>query len=179
MSMFLRTFPIAFALLVGVPPNLTAQNWSAADDKELGAYRLTPQAVQKYEALARHLAEWAKTDAKAQAAIKQQGRIEPESDDEELGITALVAKVTPHKPFVDALQKAGMTPREFVVFSLALLEGTMNAYMKQTGDKSVTPAELNHPNTKFADQRYAELVALRQKVDSLGYLVRITAKKTP
>ena len=63
----------------------------------------------------------------------------------------------------NSLRRAGLTPREYAVFTMAFLQASMYQSMKQAGIKEV-PKEMNPANAKFVDAHMAELAAMQERM---------------
>lgn len=169
-----------------------------SDEKEIQAYRLTMPAVKKWEAITRHMAAWAKTDPETQAHIKLQGTIDSlrekdelteaeqarlekleqqleamdkssdsESDDG-LTLAQMAAQFAKFKPMADALRRAGMTPREYAVFSLAMFQAHGFAQLKKSGMVKEIPKGVNVENIKFVETHFTELNALMEEMQKIS-----------
>jgi hypothetical protein len=208
MLKFARMLTTAVSTLTCLAPGISAQQRAGADEKEIEAYRLTLPALKKYEAVADHLAAWAKTNPEVQAHIRLQASIdslskkeelteaeearleklreqlekieasnEPQKMDDDMDIADVVAEITKHKPMVDALQKAGISAREYVVFSFALLEAGMYAAMKQQGMINDIPKDANAANIRFVEQNGPALQAAGAKMDKVSKALAGVTKK--
>jgi hypothetical protein len=171
---------------------------TSSDEKEIQAYRLTMPAVKKWEATIRHVAAWAKSDPETQAHIKLQGTIdslrnkdelteaeqarlekleqqleamEKSSDsdtEDDLNIAQMAAQITAFKPMAEALRRAGMTPREYAVFSLAMFQAHGFASLKKSGMVKEIPKDVNVENIKFVEEHFAEINALMEEMQKIS-----------
>ena len=146
----------AVALLV-LTPAASAQKEAqeAADAKAVAAYRLTMPALKKYEAVADQLVAWLKTNPVPQAG-------EAVSSRDDMSIDEMASEIVKVKAVASALQKAGMTPREYVVFTLAMAEAGIGVAMKKMGHAPDAPAA----NVKFMEDNATLIAALQKKVES-------------
>lgn len=140
-----------FVLLLSSPAG--AQNKAVGDTKEISAYRLTDAALAKY-AQARH-----NVDAQARKAASTCD--EEDEEDEEDGdngktIDQLVAKINATAGVRAAIQSAGMTTREFVVFSMSVFQAGMTDWaLSQPGAK--LPPGVAMENVTFYRKHQAEM----------------------
>jgi hypothetical protein len=121
------------------------------DTQEVQAYVLTNAGLAKYEQATRALAALPAGQS-AMCADEANGG----------SIAATVARLNAAPGVRAALQAAGMTPREYVVFSFSLLQHGLAAWaLKQPGGK--LPAGVSRANVDFVDQHQAQL----QKLEAL------------
>ena len=179
-------------LACAVAPVVAQQ--SAADRKEIATYRLTPEGLRKYDAVADHLVAWVKASPEAQAAIRlgasvdslrkkdeltdaEQARLEKleeqlakldesteQDGDDNDTIAGMTAGLVKQKPVADALRKAGFAPREFVLFSMAMFQASAFAQMKQQGMSKHIPKDANVEHIRFAEQNAAAFQATMAKL---------------
>jgi hypothetical protein len=115
-------------LLLSMP--LGAQNQADSDTREVNSYRLTDAALAKY-AQARHNVE-----AQARKAASNCDERDEEDSGNGKTIEQMVAKLDATAGVRAAIQSAGMTTREFVVFSLSVLQAGMTDWaLSQPGGK--------------------------------------------
>lgn len=83
-------------------------------------------------------------------------------DDMERGIASFA-------PMARALKSAGLTPREYSKFMMAMLQaGMVYGFSKGNVDYSKLPAGINPENVKFIAAHKAELDALQQEFAAMG-----------
>jgi hypothetical protein len=71
--------------------------------------------------------------------------------------------------FTRALEREGLSPREFSKFMLAMLQaGMVHGFSQGKVDYSKLPPGINPENVKFIDEHQAELEALRKEFESIG-----------
>ena len=71
--------------------------------------------------------------------------------------------------FTRALEREGLSPREYSKFMLALLQaGMVHGLAQGKVDYSKLPPGVNADNVKFIDEHKAELEALQKEFESLG-----------
>jgi hypothetical protein len=166
MQALARTLVMAMGGLLFVVPPASAQREAQeeADAKTIASYRLTLSALRKYEAIADHLSTWLKTQPAAQ--VEQAGASASSSNDD-MSIDEMAKEVVKVKAVADALQKAGMTSREYVIFTFALAEAGLYVEMKKRG-LADDPEDTNPANIKFVEDNAAVLKALQTKVESVN-----------
>lgn len=93
-------------------------------------------------------------------------KLDQDEDGGDLGsaetISQMVAQVTQVPVFAAALKKAGLAPREYAVFSLALLQASMYVGMKQAGMVKEMPKGLNPANVRFVETHQTELKTMQE-----------------
>ncbi len=133
------------ALLLALPA--AAQNSGDRDTREINGYRLTDAALGKY------------TQAQARVAkLAQQspGICDDADEDSAKSIDQLVAKLDATAGVRAAIQSAGMTTREYVIFSLAVFQAGMADWaLSQPGAK--LPAGVAMENATFYRQHQAAM----------------------
>lgn len=82
-------------------------------------------------------------------------------DDMERGIAAIA-------PMARALKSAGLTPREYAKFTMAMLQaGMIHGFSKGKVDYAKLPAGVNPENIKFIEAHKAELDAMQKEFAAL------------
>lgn len=85
-------------------------------------------------------------------------------------LSEMAAGIQKFPPMANGLRAAGMTPREYATFMLAMLQASMVAGFKKSGmmkDADVPP-EVNMENVRFIEQHQKELEALQKELQALG-----------
>lgn len=207
MQKLLRILALASALAAFAAPRLAAQKESALDDKELKSYRLTMATVKKFENAVEALANWAKNDPQTQANIRMQAAIDSLREKEELteaeeerlekleqqrasmgekeddetsddpSIDDIAAAIAKMPPVANALRRAGLTSREYVVMSLALFEAQAYVSLKQQGLITEIPKDANTANVKFVQDNAAVLKLLYEKLEKVNKAFELPTKK--
>jgi hypothetical protein len=77
-------------------------------------------------------------------------------------IDEMAAKIKMFAPLSSALSKEGMSPREYSVFTMALLQAAMAASMQKAGALKQLPAGVNAENVKFVLDHEADIRKLQQ-----------------
>jgi hypothetical protein len=118
-----------------------------ADTKEIAAYQLTDAAFAKYTQATRGLGAL----AKSLPAVC-------DDDDSAQSLTGIAAKMDAVPGVKAAIQAAGMTSREYLVFSVALLQAGLVASLQQPGAQAVPG--VNMANVGFFRSHKAAIDAL-------------------
>ena len=142
---------VALLVLAGDSP---AQD---ADAKEVAAYRFTEATFAKYLRASRALAALAKT---MPVDTSGEAREEEDEGDSESG-TKSIAEITAGYDSVPgarrAITSAGLTTREFVVFSFALLQAGMAAAVVEQVGWDKLPPDIARSNVEFFQRHRATL----------------------
>jgi len=154
----------AAALLVGggavTAPVAAAQNPMTAFSlfRESANYRLTDAGLNKYTAVARNLA----------AVQRQHPNLEMDGDIEEARSISDIAAALDRQPLVKgAINRGGMTSREFVLFTFSMAAAAMFAEMEQNPQMQAhgMPMQANPRNVAFYRANKARLEALSRQLD--------------
>jgi hypothetical protein len=179
--------------VLGQTPGMTP-----ADAKELASYRLTMDTVQKVQGATRTMIGELKKDPKYQLMLKVEAEIEAlrkkaelsegeqerlaaledekerleESSELSLGSATSLDEMEANirkSPIVSrALQQAGLTPREYGTFMMAMIQASMVAGFKKAGMLKELPAGVNPDNVKFVEAHEAELKAMQAEFERLA-----------
>jgi hypothetical protein len=188
----------ALVLAAGVAAAQTGTQ-SDADAKEIAAYRLTNDGLNKVRTANRAMIvevrkdpkfqELARIEAEAKALEEKDERTE--ADDkrlEELNakqeqlseaysgvslndaktLTDMEKRIAQFAPMANGLRAAGMPPREYAKFTLALLQAGMAAGLKKAGMVTEIPKEIPADNVKFVEEHAAELEAMQKEWEALS-----------
>jgi len=119
-----------------------------ADTQEVQRYALTDAGLAKY------------TQATQKLAALPTGPVNCNDDgDDAKSLDAMVAEISAKPGAQAAIQSAGMTPREYVVFSMSLLQNGIAAWaVKQPGGS--LPAGVAKANVDFVNRHDADLKKL-------------------
>ena len=143
---------ILIVALLG-PQASSAQNFPASDSREISSYALTETGLTKYTQALKNLGPLEK-------------KLSGDCDDSE-GAKMLadsVAKLNAVPGAQAAVKSAGMTSREYVVFSLSLFQTGMAAWaLDQPGGK--LPPGVSRSNADFYKQHAAAIQKLKKKSD--------------
>lgn len=140
----------AAALAAG--PIEGAMPFPAADTSEIQAYVLTDSGLARFEKAANAL-----------KALAFQDCIVDEDEDDDAGPTSIesaVAKLEAYPGAKGAVQSAGMTSREFVVMTYALVQNMVAAEAAQRSGGRMLPG-INPANVAFLGQHAADIDELR------------------
>jgi hypothetical protein len=132
------------ASIIAVTP-VAAQD---ADTQEVQHYTLTDAGLAKY------------TQATRKLAALPTGAANCDDDGSDAkSLDAMVAQLTATPGAQSAIQSAGMTPREYVVFSMSLLQSGMAAWaLKQPG--ASLQGSVSKANVEFVDRHEDDLKKL-------------------
>lgn len=169
-----------------------------ADMKELAAYTLTMETLHKVDRAMRGMIADLKKDPKYAEQMKIQAELEAlkkkdeltEADEkriEELApkldalerdnavnmndaksLSDMAAKIQKFAPMMTALQREGLTAREYAKFFSALLQAGVAAGLQKAGLLKEVPAGTNPANVKFILEHEAELQQMQQAWAALG-----------
>lgn len=137
-----------FALALLTPSVAGAQNFSDRDAKEISDYVLTDAALAKYTQAVRKL-----------QPLKEQLQQDCDREDAPESLNDMAARMDKISGVKSALKGAGMTSREYLVFSLSVFENGMVAWaLEQPG--GTLPPGTKPANVKFYRAHKAELEKL-------------------
>lgn len=144
---------------------------SQSADEMLGDvadYELTMEKIDRYMAVQRSLATKAAAMSPAEReAFKQ--RNDSGDSDEGGDIDAMTAKLEREPMMRDAIREAGLSPREFTMITLAMLQSAMAAsvlQMRPNDDQDSLAREMkaNPKNIKFMQEHQAEIQRKQQEL---------------
>ncbi|HEU4515973.1 MAG TPA: hypothetical protein VFR77_01600 [Steroidobacteraceae bacterium] len=119
------------------------------DHREISSYVLTEAGLAKFTKATQNL-----------SAIP--GACDDDDDDDDAStrsIDAMVAEIDETAGAKEAIQSAGLTPREYVLFMFSMLQNGMAAWaLSQPGGK--LPPDVSRANVDFYKKHEAELAAL-------------------
>ena len=169
-----------------------------ADAKELASYRLTMDTVNKVAAATRAMMTELKQDPQFQKLQKIEAELEAlnkkeeptdadvqrmealaaekekleEAHDLNLGsansLDEMEAQISKTPVMARSLQKAGLTPREYSKFMMAMVQAAFAAGFKKAGMLKELPAGVNPENVKFVEEHEAELKAMQEEFEKMG-----------
>lgn len=140
-----------FTLLLSLSAG--AQNNASSDTREINAYRLTAAALAKYAQARKEM------DVLARQTASDCGDEDEEDSANGTTIDQLVAKLNTTAGARAAIQSAGMTSREFVVFSMSVFQAGMADWaLGQAGGK--LPPGVAMENVTFYRKHQAEMQKL-------------------
>lgn len=171
---------------------------ASADAKELFAYRLTMETVTKVQAATRSMIAELRSDPGFQKQLKVEAEIEAlrkkdeltEAEDARLAaleeekekleeaselnlgsatsLDEMEASVKKSPIVTGALKQAGLSPREYGTFIMAMIQASMMAGFKKAGMIKELPKDVNPDNVKFVEEHEAELKAMQAEFEALS-----------
>ena len=189
---------ILTAALSTSSPAAQATPQADRDMKEIASYRLSMDTVKKVDVAMRAMFDEMARDPRFQASIKLEAELKAlnakeertEADDRrieelerekekidsenpfDLGsantLSEMEAQVQKVPPMANALRSAGLTPREYSKFMLAMLQAGMAAGMKKSGLIKELPKDFPAENVQFMLDHEAELTAMQKRWQELG-----------
>ncbi len=141
---------VAFAVAAVVPGSAFAQD---RDTQEIQSYVLTDAGLAKYQQATKNFAA---------LPARSGSDCEEDEDSDSRSLDELVAKFNAVPGGKAAIQSAGMTTREYFVFTLSIFQNGMAAWaLTQPGGK--LPAGISKANVDFYNRHAAEF----EKLDAL------------
>lgn len=189
---------ILTAALSTSSPAAQATPQADRDMKEIASYRLSMDTVKKVDVAMRAMFDEMARDPRFQASIKLEAELKALNEKEErteaedrrieelemekekmrsenpfnLGsantLSEMEAQVQKVPPMANALRSAGLTPREYSKFMLAMLQAGMAAGMKKSGLIKELPKDFPAENVQFILDHEAELTAMQKQWQELG-----------
>lgn len=187
---------VALALFVGAR-TAAARQQVDADTKELAAYRLTKEGLDKYtvvmhtlavelpkapafQEMAKLQAEMERLNAKDELTAADEKRLEAiEARLERLessvdlsmadgSLNDIEAQILKNRAMAAATKAGGMSAREYAKFTLALFQASMAAGMQKAGLLKELPKEISADNVQFALKHEQELLKIQQAMEALS-----------
>ena len=158
-----RTVWVSLLMLIAATAGaLSGQNRAAsADEREIAAYRLTDAALAKYIRASRALAALARPAAADTAEDADDAEDDEDEDgDDDMSIAELTAMYDTIPGAKRAITGAGLTTREFVVFTLTLFQAGMAAWLVEQQGWDKLPAGWSRDNVVFYQRHKAQLDSL-------------------
>lgn len=151
-------YGIALAVLaiVGLAPARAAAQ--DADAREVSAYRLTEATLAKFIRASRAMAAVATT--MRDTADDDEDDDGDEDDDDDTSIASITAFYDTTPAARRAITGAGLSTREFVVFTFALLQAGMGAWLVEQQGWSKLPPDFARANVEFYQRHKALLDSL-------------------
>lgn len=154
----------AAATVLFVPTASVAQEFSDRDSREIASYMLTESALAKYARATANLGANAKG---LSGHCDDDGDDDGDDDESARSLDEMVARINAKPGISAAIQSAGMTTREYVVFSLSLFQNGMAAWaLSQPGGK--LPPEISKANVDFYRAHEAAIQKLGSQEGSNG-----------
>ncbi len=130
-----------------------AQPATDADAREVSAYQLTEPALGKFTRATRGLLALKIDDCAEEADIET--------------ISEAVARLDATPGARDAIEAAGMTTREYIVFSFSMMQSGLAAWGLEQPDGKL-PAGVSEDNVEFYRKHASELQRLAEETDDSG-----------
>lgn len=147
----------AVAVLCSVliaPTAAVAQEFSASDTREIASYLLTDAGLAKYTQATENLGPLAE---------QMSASCDSESGEDAQSLDQLAAVIESTPGAGAAIQSAGMTPREYVVFTLSLLQNALAAWVAGQPGGQLPPGTVM-ANVNFYRSHEAALQALGEQI---------------
>jgi hypothetical protein len=164
----------SYRLTMDVLTRMTRVNRAMADElmkdpkyQELAKTEADAEALENKESL---------TDAEQKRLDDLKTRAEQLEDqqpgngllDDAKTIDEMAAKIKAFTPMANALSKEGVAPRDYAIFTLAMLQAGMAAGMQKAGVLKQLPPGVNAENVKFVLDHQAEIQQLQQAFAGSG-----------
>jgi hypothetical protein len=176
-------------------PGLLAGQALDADARELAAYRLSMETVEKVKVAMRVAAEEAKKDPKFAGRMKLDAEIDAleekddrtEAESERLeklraqreameeadfgdakSLSEMEAQIRAIRPLTAGLARAGLPPRDFAKFMLAYFQAGMASALRKSGMAKEIPPGVSAENVTFIETHEAELSAMQDELQRIG-----------
>jgi hypothetical protein len=137
----------------------------SADEKEVYSFVLTMDSIQKLAAAQRDLEMLAKSDP--EVAKKAEA-----DDSENKTLDQMVRRIDSIPQVVAVLRKDGLTPREYAVSTMTLVQTGMVVGLKRNGTYKEYPPEMlklvSPANIAFMEQHYADIAKIMPAVEGKG-----------
>lgn len=144
----------ALCVLVLAPAATHAQNVGDADKREISAYSLTQEGLGKYKQATRNLKGLNSNDCDDDSG----------DDSQVQSLSKVVAKMDSTPGAKAAVQSAGMTTREYVVFTFSLMQNGLAAWaLEQPGGK--LPPGVSQANLDFMRAHKADMNEMGDESD--------------
>lgn len=165
-----RRIPAAAALIlfasvvVHATPQAGTAGASAADQKELFNYTLTLDKIHKLADAQKDMAALQKSDPALDKSIS--------SDDSEGNLDQLAQKIEKYPPVVAVLKKDGLTPREYIVATMTLIQAGLAVGMKKAGAYQEYPPKMlelvSQANLTFLEKNWDEVQKVVPALSATG-----------
>ena len=131
------------------------------DLREVRDFRLTSEKVDKWASATQNL----KKLADENPGLKEN----MDKDDNEKNITEIVQRMGKYPQAVTAIRTAGLSPREYVVMSMSLMQSVMAVGLKKQGLLKEYPTDtINPQNLAFVEQNFERLRQLMEQANAAG-----------
>jgi hypothetical protein len=134
------------------------------DEKEMQRFTLTSAFLDKMLAVQERIATFAQDHPEMEKQGKAAERQHRGQRDD--SIDGTVKKIESFPPLVDIIKAQGLTVRQYVLGTMALLQAAMYAALKMQMPDMKTPEGMNMPNVAFIEAHKAELDKFRQRMNA-------------
>lgn len=112
-------------------------------------------------------------EEKRVAALEARKAELEEATDNPLGgdartLSEMETRIRNYPPMAQALQREGMTPREYAKFWLTFLQAAFAHGFQKSGMLKELPPDVHPENVKFIVQHQAEITAMQKEFEALG-----------
>lgn len=147
--------------------------YSLGDVKEVENYRLTPSTFGKLVQVQENMYAMLKANPNLGKKYAQEGEGDGDEDEPTQSLTAMAQKLDKVPEMKQAISKAGLTTRQYLIASMAMLQAAMaDAVMQIPGaDKSRVPANVQ-ANAAFLRAHKAEMDRMNARMRELQKLSR-------
>jgi hypothetical protein len=159
----------------GAPAASAAGSSADADLADLTRYRLTMDKVDRYFAAHRNLLQKVKDMSPAEREALEKSQ--ESSSDANANLDDMVRNIERSPVYRDALRQAGLSPREYIMVTMAMFQAGMAASVvkmrpKDDPDSLAREMKVNPENLKFMQQHEAEITqkqkAMEEEAKRLG-----------
>jgi len=137
-------------------PQPKAAREPSPDQREITNFRLTTDNFNKYSNATAAMLKLTQSDA----VLRKQMEEEQKGKTLDQGAAALGS----HPSISATLHGAGLSPREYLVMTGAVIGSTMAVGMKKQGMIKEIPPSISPENAAFVEQNYEKVTALMQKM---------------
>jgi hypothetical protein len=144
---------LASSVMVQAAPQAGTSGASAADQKELFNYTLTMDKIHKLGDAMKDMEALQKSNPELDKSIS--------SDDSEGSLDQLAAKIQKYPPVVAVLKKDGLTPREYIVVTMTLIQASLAVGLKKAGTYKDYPPKMlelvSQANLTFLEKNWDDV----------------------
>ncbi len=146
---------LAAFLLLGMCAAAQEQQTSAqvqAEKNEVKNYVLTTEKLDKYESAIKATLKVEKENPVLEKQMDDENSQNPSNT-----IAGSVTTIEKHPPIANAIKGAGMSPRDFVVMTYALINSAAAVQMKKAGAVKDYPESVLAENAAFVEKNYERI----------------------
>ena len=155
----------ALALVLSMPAPAPAKSPSN-DEMEIQRFTLTSPFLDKMAAVQRKVATLEKDHPEMEKQMK--GAASKNREETDNSIDGMVKKMDSFPPLVNIIKAQGLTVRQYVVGTMALIQAGMYAAMKKQMPSMKTPEGMNMANVAFIEAHQAELDKFQKSMKSMN-----------